>query len=378
MTIRTVLSSIVFVSILILLICPLLKNEYILKKTGPNIPIVVLFAVIARMFIPVEFGYTYDIYLDKYWTIVYDMVMLPLLFGKRHCEVWKVLLFIWLFGTVSLVLKKCFGYNRLIKCIYMASEVPVSVLDECMPEPEQYPELSEVKTVVLPGITGPFLFGFRHPVIVLPEREWKKEELAYVMQHELLHCRYHDICWKLAADILCTFMWWNPLFFYLKKTLFHLFEIRNDLRITKKMDKKQKSEYMDCLVKAVHNLGNRDQVFIINFSKNNVKELKQRLNMIVDGEKRNRTLGTIVFLFLGILVFVTTCVNLEPFYLPEEEPLDIMDETNTYLVYDGTGYDVYCDFEGTGDYEYAFRDTERNHFFKNTKVFQKGEKIDIK
>ena len=49
----------------------------------------------------------------------------------------------------------------------------------------------EIKTVY--GLAVPIICGFLKPMILLPEREYNKEELKIICIHELIHCKHKDI-----------------------------------------------------------------------------------------------------------------------------------------------------------------------------------------
>ena len=48
-------------------------------------------------------------------------------------------------------------------------------------------------------------------MILLPEREYNKEELKIICIHELIHCKHKDILWKQLCGLVRVIHWWNPL-----------------------------------------------------------------------------------------------------------------------------------------------------------------------
>ena len=67
----------------------------------------------------------------------------------------------------------------------------------------------EIKTVY--GLAVPIICGFLKPMILLPEREYNKEELKIICIHELIHCKHKDILWKQLCGLVRVIHWWNPL-----------------------------------------------------------------------------------------------------------------------------------------------------------------------
>jgi len=70
-----------------------------------------------------------------------------------------------------------------------------------------------VRLMVSPTVQTPALFGFRRPIILLPEGEEERlsqEELSNVLAHELAHIKRNDMPITLAAGLLSCVYWFNP------------------------------------------------------------------------------------------------------------------------------------------------------------------------
>jgi protein TonB len=63
----------------------------------------------------------------------------------------------------------------------------------------------------------PVTFGFRHPVILLPEmlREQSEPVQQVVLCHELFHVRRRDWVWVVAEEIVKTALWFHPAVLWL-------------------------------------------------------------------------------------------------------------------------------------------------------------------
>lgn len=62
--------------------------------------------------------------------------------------------------------------------------------------------------------TGPFLIGFQHPAIVLPEEiveQLGHREIEALLAHELAHLLRRDCLWKWLILILRRLAFWNPV-----------------------------------------------------------------------------------------------------------------------------------------------------------------------
>jgi TonB family protein len=66
---------------------------------------------------------------------------------------------------------------------------------------------------VSPEIDVPFTRGIFHPAIFLPEQamQWQREELEFVLAHELAHVCRHDCLTQIPAQVACALFWFHPL-----------------------------------------------------------------------------------------------------------------------------------------------------------------------
>lgn len=70
-------------------------------------------------------------------------------------------------------------------------------------------------------VKGPIATGVLMPRVLLPEeaRDWSEARLYTVLVHELTHVKQRDALAQLAAELVCTVQWWNPLAWWAKKRL---------------------------------------------------------------------------------------------------------------------------------------------------------------
>ncbi|MCH7976231.1 MAG: M56 family metallopeptidase [Bacteroidetes bacterium] len=78
----------------------------------------------------------------------------------------------------------------------------------------------KIKTAWTSERTTPFTFGWRHPVIVIPEElKNKKEALALALDHELAHIHRRDFAMRTLDHVLVAVFGWHPLVWLLSRTL---------------------------------------------------------------------------------------------------------------------------------------------------------------
>jgi len=78
---------------------------------------------------------------------------------------------------------------------------------------------------------GPFTFGVRQPVIVLPQDfadRFAPTQQQVALAHELAHVAHFDSLWRTVTHILCAVLWWNPFAWMAKRELDRASELAAD------------------------------------------------------------------------------------------------------------------------------------------------------
>jgi TonB family protein len=137
--------------------------------------------------------------------------------SNRSTSSWSVsnlMLSIWLLGAVVSVAALIVGLVRLAYLTRTATEVASG----------RWRELSD-RLRCLYGIRHPIrvlesrhpglllVWGWRRPVLILPAsaRGWSEERMTSVIRHEFAHLRRGDWITQLAAELVRTIYWFNPL-----------------------------------------------------------------------------------------------------------------------------------------------------------------------
>lgn len=64
-------------------------------------------------------------------------------------------------------------------------------------------------------VSTPCISGWIHPQIILPERDYTKEELEIIFFHELSHHKHNDLRYKALAALVVIIHCFNPAVYYL-------------------------------------------------------------------------------------------------------------------------------------------------------------------
>lgn len=344
-SISTIVTTSITGSLLLLFVCIVMGSGKVISKIGPGFAVLIWLMASVRMLFPIEWGYTHSFYFEKVFTTIREFFICEIFKGEQSIAVWQICLAAWILVTVFLGFYKIKDYKRSMRLFRVLPEIPRKCLNAVWEEDfiKQYPEIQELKFVKFNHTVSPFLAGLRQPVIVMPDRKFTDQELRCVVGHEVLHYRNHDIFWKIFTEALCTIFWWNPVFLFMKKRLFHMIEIKNDRKLTEAMTVKEKSEYLDCLLGIVKDSCGNSFTGTAGFSKTDKKILRQRVELIVSPGKINRGCQIVTGIVVAVLLFLSTAVVFEPTYPNYEIPnmgLGLNEETG-FLVENGDVYDIY-------------------------------------
>ena len=90
---------------------------------------------------------------------------------------------------------------------------------------------------------SPLLFGIFKPMIIIPKNSFTYDELVMIMSHELMHYKHRDLLIKLVASVGVCVHWFNPVSYFLSKSLNSACELCCDESVLDMLDLDDKKEY---------------------------------------------------------------------------------------------------------------------------------------
>lgn len=380
-TIASIFTISVLDSILALLLCLFFRKRKVAMKIGPEFMLAILLAVVVRTFFPLEFWYTEAVFVEDVLLGLLRILSYPIWnLGNFKLLVEHCLIFIWLLGMLLVLwfwYRSCRNYARyLTVCSELSWE---TISQQYSLKREDYKGIEKVKIVADSGGGFPHVFGFKTKYLVLPNISFQGRQLHYILLHEMMHVQKRDIVWKMLIDVLCVGFWWNPVFWYLRKELNGLLEMRNDKHLTEYFSKEEKVCYMRCLVDMAEWFVQKGKPFSLAFGKGDLKELERRIYMLAGNKKTHCFSQVIIVVFVGIILLLNSAVVFEPTIslerarretgIDEIEQVEPATRDNTFIVENGGKFDVYVD----GEYLYS---TENIDYFENdVNVYKSIEEV---
>lgn len=219
--------------------------------------------------------------------------------SKRTVTALDIIAVVWFLGGIAFISAHMLSYLHYRKRL-MRQGMPIE--DE-----EIAGLLSELKNEL--GIKGgislwkysraasPMLMGFFKPVIVLPKEDYSRDELFFILKHELVHYKRHDIWLKLLLVVAKGIHWFNPVVWMMQREAVIDMEMSCDERVIKNAGYDVKKAYTETLLSTIHRQYARQTLLSTQF-KGGKQIMKKRFkNILSGGKKRNGLL-----LFTGIAV----------------------------------------------------------------------------
>ena len=152
----------------------------------------------------------------------------------------------------------------------------------------------KVRFVCSREVSTPMLIGLFHPIIIVPDYAYCvnniEESLINILRHELMHVKRRDLMYKWFTAIVMSLHWFNPLMILIRKEIGIACEQSCDEAIIKNMPIAERKIYGNTLIAFASNArisaGTLATTLCAPTLCKDKKELKERLNMIVNYKKR--------------------------------------------------------------------------------------------
>lgn len=174
----------------------------------------------------------------------------------------------------------------------------------------------EATVMVTCDVDVPKVTGIKKAKIYLPPLSINKEELQYVLLHELQHIRGGDLFFKLGYCFLKAILWWNPIVHLFYRDLEELLEMRCDISVTKAMNKKERIAYLESILQVIRQVTAMRPMMASTASLVFLKSKKfiyQRFEVVLNQMQasKKRYIFLIVCI-IGIAFLCSYCVMIQP------------------------------------------------------------------
>jgi Antirepressor regulating drug resistance, predicted signal transduction N-terminal membrane component len=306
MNINLFLNFLIMTSCIYCLNWVILDNKTMIKKVGTNTPFIGLGVIIIRLFLyyPFAFPIILTVPFPLFLRTLEDILKVTI----YNISMINIFTFAW--WLISSVLLVIFIYRNLkllkLKHLLIKQNIKDNNVEAIFEEIKDNLKIERfIFLAVSDNIQQSFTFGIIKPIVVIPKREYSKEELAFIIKHELFHVKYLDVLWKFSFNILKIIYWWLPTIHIISKQLDTYLEIRCDDNCLKHEKYDVKIKYLDCLLKEVrlNKSVSNSLVTSINTNKTILEKRFEVLLSDVPLKRRSKRYLKIIIIFIFMLSF---------------------------------------------------------------------------
>ena len=148
-------------------------------------------------------------------------------------------------------------------------------------------------------VSTSMLIGFLRPVIILPARNFDKEELSLIFLHELTHYKRGDLYIKLASVAVSALHWFNPAVYFMSAAMQTDCEASCDEIVLQEIGGDNRQFYAELIMEMIGGQKSQGTLLSTCFFAS-TRGVKVRMGAIMDAKK---TMRGLVALTLAILIF---------------------------------------------------------------------------
>lgn len=228
--------------------------------------------------------------------------------GSKGIARLELMAALWLCGGIGYISMHMFSYFHYRKNL-MKQGMPVEdeeILRQLSLVKKELGIKNRISIWKYSKAASPMLIGFLKPVLVLPGEEYNKEELFFIIKHELVHFKRHDIWMKLLLVVANGVHWFNPLVWIMQKEAVIDMEMSCDERVVQNIDYAGKKAYAEALFSTFHRRYAGKTLLSTQFQGGKQIMKKRFKNILLGKRKRNGLLLltgiAVLTMSLGMLV----------------------------------------------------------------------------
>jgi len=256
---------------------------------------------------------------------------------------YKMFMMLWVVMTgvmIGFCVKNLIGKWRISKCNFEDGASLAQTEFECIRE-----QLGISKKVILlrndsPKLCSPFVTGILHHKVVLPYREYSKNELHVILYHELNHIKRKDVIFRYLAMAAVVLNSINPIAFLIWNQMMMWSEAACDASALDYLQYEgiHKKEYYDIIWDMMNSESYELRIFYHPMLSNTAKSLYRRIDIMeryrANTRKATKTLAIAWVMVVAMLSTVTAhAAGVELAELGD----GLLQETQTVVAYDASG-----------------------------------------
>lgn len=211
-----------------------------------------------------------------------------------HISIHMILFFVWLTGAllyIAVMMYRSITFSKSVKRLSIVADSESTELAQRVAKDMGI--TIPVKLAVMKEIASPMMTGMLSPVILLPTRDFSREELRLVLKHELTHFKHKDLLFKAFIMLCRAVHWFNPFMIFISRFIEQECEFYCDHDVVRNESEDARKLYCQSIlatVSAQHNMNKKSMarpVIATNFYTPK-QGLKHRLKLILSFRRKKR------------------------------------------------------------------------------------------
>lgn len=327
------------------------KDKFIISFS--TLPLIFFLSLsVFRLIFNFEIPNTVIIRSKNVFPIFYTSIRKPLDLEGFLIEPFQALMFIWILVAVILLINSIAKYikfkRNLAKLKDKSSKKNKKIFNKILKEMKME---NKIEIVQNDNISSPFIVGVLKGTIYIPTIDFSKEELEYIVLHEINHFLGKDSLKKVLIQSIKYVFWWNPFAHLFANNFNHILEIQCDLKTTAAFTADKKIKYLEAITKIIENPINSmtrhsSVPELVNIE--DIDSLKQRFRIVLNykGKKNLFNIFNIAICFLALCLYIASYfIIIQPDYeLTSDEIYHQENINNSFIIEKANGgYDIYID-----------------------------------
>lgn len=210
----------------------------------------------------------------------------------------------WLIGAIIFLfyhLSSYVAFHRKVK--YAAKTTDNATYLDIMQEQKNHLHITkDIQLLIYNDINSPLLLGFRNPCILLPNNNYSKDQIAFIIKHELTHYKHHDLYIKLLLIVSNALHWFNPIIYLLVREASLTMELYCDESVTAKQTLSYREQYSLTLLQIMKGGNSHSPALLSTGFTNYAKHMKERFLHIMNTSTKKK--GSILIILSIAIILI--------------------------------------------------------------------------
>lgn len=175
----------------------------------------------------------------------------------------------------------------------------------------------DIQIIQYSDAESPMIIGFFKPILVLPDNNYSVNDLFFILKHELIHLKRHDIFYKLLFVCANAMHWFNPLIYIMQKDAVVDMELSCDERVLQGTAYTVRKVYTETLFSTIRRQYKKSTCLTTEFYGGKEVMKKRFINILDRTKKKNGFAVLSCIICATLLLGMTTGCSIQD-YIPDK------------------------------------------------------------